>query len=630
MVMAAPSKDLKEEFTVALKDAVSKAFPGSGIGDTEIALSISLPKQGNGDISSSISFRLAKAEKKSPKEIAEGLAQDIKGNRFIARTEALNGYLNAYVDEKAYARHVLESVQKQKGAYVRSQVGKGTKVIVESPSVNPNKPWHIGHLRNALLGDAISNMMGACSYGVEREDYIDDLGMQVAESYWGYANMSTKPDKKFDTWLGEQYVEVNKRLKDKGVEEQVRRTLERMEEGSSKEAQEARKLSEECVRAQYQTAGDYSVYHDVLVWESDIVRAKLLDKAFSMLMKNGIVKKDAGEKYKDCIIIDLERIKQVAKDFESPNEDVKVLIRSNGTATYVAKDIAFHMWKFGLIEDPFAYGTFIEKQGNGKPLYTTAQSGSKISFAGVKMAVNVIDNRQRYPQLILKSMFLLMGRKDISDSITHLSYGKVDVEGGTLSGREGGWMGSGRSYTADSLLAETEKKVVEIVESSEKISNKENASGIARAVAAGAIKFEFLKIAPEKNITFSWERALKFEGNTGPYCMYTYARASKIIEGQDIAAPRDMGQMTRANDFELVKLLGTAPEVLEKACSEHRTNVITDYLIELCTAFSRFYETMPVLKGGEAKGLRLSVVDSTAVVLKETLALLGIAVVKNM
>ncbi|MDE1851772.1 MAG: arginine--tRNA ligase [Candidatus Micrarchaeota archaeon] len=622
--------DLKEEFVSILKEAISKGFPGSGIGDEEILLSLSVPKPENGDISSSISFRIAKTEKKNPKEIAERLASGVKGARFITKTAALNGYINSSIDEKEYAAHVLGSIKKQKGSYVRSGLGKGTKVIVESPSVNPNKPWHIGHLRNALLGDSISNMMEACSYKVEREDYIDDLGMQVAESYWGYTNISDKPDKKFDTWLGEQYVEVNKRLQDKAIEEQVRKTLERMEEGSSKEAKEARKLAEECVRAQYQTAGDYSVYHDVLVWESDIVRAKLLDKAFSILTKSGVVKKDTSEKYKDCIIVDLERIKQVAKDFESPNEDVKVLIRSNGTATYVAKDIAFHMWKFGLLEDPFSYGTFMEGQGNGKPLYTTSEFGKRMGFAGVSMAVNVIDNRQRYLQLILKSMFMLMGRKDISDSIMHLSYGKVDVEGGTLSGREGGWMGSGRNYTADSLLAETEKKVIEIVENSEKISNKENAKAIARAVAIGAIKFEFLKIAPEKNITFSWERALKFEGNTGPYCMYTYARASKIIEGQEVGMLKDMDHMSRSDDLELVKLLGMAPEMLEKACSEYRTNIVTDYLIELCTAFSRFYETMPVLKGGGAKELRLALVDSTAEVLKETLMLLGIAVVKSM
>ncbi|MDE1823640.1 MAG: arginine--tRNA ligase, partial [Candidatus Micrarchaeota archaeon] len=373
--MSAPGKDLKNEFIAAIKGSVSRNFKESDVAEEEILLSLSIPKPDNGDISSSISFRIAKAAKKNPKEIAEKLAAGAKGARFITRIEALNGYVNAFVDEREYAKHVLESIEGGKGEYARSDMGRGAKVIVESPSVNPNKPWHIGHLRNALLGDAISNMMEACSFKVEREDYIDDLGMQVAESFWGYMNLGSKPDKKFDTWLGEQYVEVNKRLKEKGVEQQVKSLLEKMEEGSSKESNEARRLSEECVKAQYQTASGYSVYHDVLVWESDIVRAKLLDKAFSILLENGIVKKETSGEYKDCIIVDLERIRQMAKDFESPSEDVKVLIRSNGTATYVAKDIAFHMWKFGMLSDTFNYGIFIGKQQNGKPLYTTAQSG---------------------------------------------------------------------------------------------------------------------------------------------------------------------------------------------------------------------------------------------------------------
>ena len=633
-MMMGPSQQVRGEFASLITEAVKRLYSEAGISDDQILLSISKAKPGSGDISSSISFGISKQLKRAPQEIAKSIASGVKFTKMITSMKDENGYVNASINEREYARLVFSAIAERGEMYTSNSMGKGRKVLIEFPAVNPGKPWHIGHLRNAILGDTIANVMAASSYNVEREDYIDDLGLQIAESLWGYMNLSDKPDKKFDQWLGEQYVNVNKIMAGREIKSQIDALAKRMEELDTKEAREARSLSERCVKAQYETAFNYGIYHDVMIWESDIVRAKLLAKAMAMGMEKGVFEKVTAGKYANCIVVNLEKVKGVAKDFENPSEDTKVLVRSNGTATYVAKDIAFHMWKFGIIKADFHYNVMLERQENGKPLYTTAASGSDAVFGEAEVAVNVIGSAQRYPQLILKAVLELIGYKKESSNIVHVSYGEVGIEGGSLSGRKGGWLGEGKSFTADTLLEEVKAKALEIVNSSEKIKDKSKSGEIAKAVAIGAIKFEFLRIAPEKRVTFSWERALNFESSSAPYCMYTYARSKRILEKAGYVAKQlseaDYGTVERDLDFELLKMIGEAQETVEKACSEYRPNVITDYLLNLSSLFSRFYEKMPVIKGGNAKDLRLALVSATMGVTKQALSLLGIDVVDYM
>ncbi len=631
-----PNQQAIEDFVKIMAGAVKKAYPESSATAEQLRSSVTRAKPGFGDLSSSISFSLAKQLKKAPAEISKQISAATEAQGLISAVSDASGYLNATMNEGAYARLVVSAIKERKEFYGSTSKGKGKRVIVESPSVNPNKPWHIGHLRNALLGDAISNILAANGYNVEREDYIDDLGLQVAESFWGMRNLSGKPEGKFDQWLGEQYVLVNKRMKeDKAASEEIKRINERMENPASPDAVEARKLAEQCVMAQYETDASYGISHDLLVWESDIVAGKLLEKALKILESKNALQRPKDGKYAGCIILPLEKAKEFAKEFENPTEETKVLVRSNGTATYVAKDIAFHMWKFGIIEDPFKYGQFMNAQPNGKVLYTTSGKGISAIFGQAEMVVNIIGTSQRYAQLLLKAAFRLSGYAEASGNIIHLAYGEVSIAGGSLSGREGGWIDtSGRNYTADSLLSEVKKKALEIVEKSEKIEDKRKSGEIANAVSLGAIKFEFLRIAPEKQVTFSWERALDFESNSAPYCMYTYARSKRILE-KAVYTPMelkdsDYTHIGRGADFELVRLLGEAQDIVEKACGEHRPNVVTDYLLDLAMLFSRFYEQMHVIKGGEAKEMRLALVWSTMHVTKNMLMLLGIGTVDSM
>jgi arginyl-tRNA synthetase len=639
--MFSPSGKLKEELIKMIKWSLLGAYPSVKLDDKTIRLTISYSKKAElGDISVSIAFRLSKMVHAPPEEIAKRIVEYMKlykmlSSEIFSGAKVEKGYINMSISQKEYARWVIESVSERAEIYGASDLGKGRRVIVESPSVNPNKPWHIGHLRNALLGDAVSNIMTACAYNVEREDYIDDLGVQVAESLWGYMNLGNKPDKKMDQWLGEQYVLVNQRMeKEKPIADEIKALNQRMEDPKSKEAAEARKLAQDCVKAQYETNADYGISHDLMVWESDVVAGKLLEKALKIAQEKGVLEKPTTGKYAGCVTLPLEKAKELAKEFENPAEDTKVLVRSNGTSTYVAKDIAFHMWKLGIIEDPFEYEVFIEKQPNGKKLYSTAKKGISAVFSNADRVINIIGVKQRYEQIILRSSFKLMGYAEKSDNIIHLAYGEVSLEEGSISGRKGTWLGSGRNYTADNLLSEAIAKAKDRVEQSKKITDKTRTDEISKAIALGAIKFEYLKISPEKNVTFSWEKAMNFEGNSGPYCMYTYARANRILANafyeKKPLSEKDYLQISRGMDFELVKKLGMAQEMVEKACEEYRPDLITEYLLDVSGIFSSFYEKFPVMKGEEAREIRLALVSGTMQVLKNMLLLIGIKTIDQM
>lgn len=633
--MQAPSESVKLWFASAIAAVIEKEYPGSGIDERQVLNSISIPKREFGDLSSSVAIRLSKTAKKSPKEIAAVIAAAMEKSDLVKSVSEAGGYVNLTLDEKKYSKKVFDAVNAAGKKYGSNETGKGKKVLIEFPAVNPNKPWHIGHLRNALLGDSISRILDFCEYTVEREDYIDDLGLQIAEIVWGSKNLPGEPDgKKFDQWLGEQYVKVNKVMEERNAKAEISQILKRMEEPGTEEAKASRDMSMRCVMAQYETANAYGIYHDVMVWESDIVHAKLLAKALKIGTDSGALEKPAQGKNAGCLVMNLDKAKEFSKAFDNPNEHEKVIVRSDGTATYVAKDMAFHMWKLGILDADFKYAD-LGVQASGARLYSTAGSGEEMGFGKADIVVNVIGSAQKYPQLILKAMLSLAGYPEKAESIVHVAYGEVSVDSGSLSGRSGGWMGEGKAYTADVLLDEARKKALEATEKSKKIEDSNKIESISGEIAKAAIKFEYLRVSPEKPVVFSWSSALNFEGNSGPYCMYSYARAGRILKkgGYSGAKRQDSDSVykyaAREQDFELVKLIGSAGEVVNKAASEYTTSVIADYVIDLTSSFSKFYESMQVLSS-DAKEYRMELVHVYMTTLSNMLSLLGIGTVEEM
>ncbi|MEM3555202.1 MAG: arginine--tRNA ligase [Candidatus Micrarchaeia archaeon] len=605
---------LVEESCKKLKFQVSKE---------EIERSLEYPKEQFGDLASAVCFELAKREKKAPRAIAEKIKDSIRKSELVERVEVAGaGYLNFYFNYEKFAKLTVEAVEKNK-KYGEVDFGKGRKALVEFPSVNPNKPWHIGHLRNALLGDSVARILEFAGYKVERENYIDDLGLQVAQSVWGYMKLNNKVEGKVDHWLGKQYVEVAKRSGEEEVEREVREIMKKLEEGGNEISKLGRELAERCVKAQYETAFKLNVYQDVLIWESDIVRTRILEDAIEMLVKKGAAVRESEGENAGCIVAKLEGMREFV-DMENPD---KILIRSDGTATYTGKDVAFQMWKFGILPNRFKFSVFM-KQPNAKMLYTTSSKGKRMGFGKADLVVNVIGVEQRYPQKVLTSLLRRMGYEKEADNSVHLSYEHAWLPDERFSGREGTWVG----YTADELVEKAvEYAKGEIKNRFREMGEKEKEE-IAKAVGVGGVRFDFLRMSPEKKIVFRWEEALNFEGDSAPYIQYSHARAARIIE----KAPKGKGAvdysvLTSPDERRLVKLIAKFPSVVRSAARDCRPHYVADYLIDLATAFSKFYTTCPVLTAPEKeRAARLALVRCTKRVLRNGLELLGIEAVERM
>jgi arginyl-tRNA synthetase len=619
-------ESLFSEIKAELEDSLFKAAKAAGYEVKEGSASVEESKA-FGDVSSSIALKIGKQTKSNPLEVAKKISAVLKNPEYVTKVTNENGFINFHFGRTQFANLFLNHVVLEK---TLKPVPLGKKVVVEYPSVNPNKPWHIGHLRNALIGDCLANLYAACGYTVEREDYIDDLGLQVAEIVWWFQknNISHASAKKFDRMLGEEYVKVNEYITahEQQAKPEVAKVLSLMEQHGTFESKLARDISSQAVAAQYQTAFAFGIYHDLMVWESDIVRERLLDKAMEILKRSGFAKLETEGDYKGCIIINLKESSAGSKEFAGIANAVKVLIKSDGNATYLAKDIAFHMWKFGVLDDNFRYSKFMEKQPNGDPIYATGPEGSRMQLDTASAAVNVIDVRQTHPQAIMRMAFESIGKKAIADSIRHIAYGEVELESGGLSGRKGNWMG----YSADEILQEAINRARGLITSRFEYQEGER-ERIAKAVALSAIKFEFLKYGIEKRIVFAWDKALNFEGGSGPYHQYMCARANRIIEeGASITAKPDTSEL---NDYEfvLLKRISMAQEIIEKACLEGKPNIVTDYLNTLSSEFSKFYENCPVLKAEERKkGLRLEITGLFAETSAKMLGILGIEALQRM
>ena len=523
-------------------------------------------------------FPLAKMKGKSFEEIAKEL--DVESIEGIERKEVKGGYLNIWVRDDV----ILDSLEWENEK-------REEKVIVEFPSVNPNKPWHIGHLRNALIGESLARIYEEMGYKVERIDYINDLGLQVAESYYYFKRHGSKCNEKFDHCIGKDYVKAHKLVEEnKEVEGEVRALLKQIEEGD----EEARAFAEEVVKAQYKTAEAYRVCHDALIFESDL--ARLVEEGIKRLMESKAVEYVKEGKNKGCYVM---RVNVEGEERE------KVLIRSDSTATYTGKDIIFHLWKLSRI-DAIRYAPFIESCG--KVAYKSAKEGEAMEFGNADLAINIIGIEQSYPQAVVKEAIeKLLGKAPI----VHVAYAFVRLKESRFSGRKGTWVG----YTADELLEEGIKRVME----------KTKDRGRAEKIALAAIKFGFLRVNPKKEIVFDWDRALSVEGDSGVYLLYSYVRASSIMKKAGKKGKKGLAKEGRELALTMVKL----KDAVREAARRYDPSIIADYLLQLSKLFHSFYSKVRVIGSKDEEEL-LYIVDKYREVMMKGLYLLGIDVVEEM
>ena len=598
-----------------LKKKLAEAISSSaGVSLEEAEASVELPKGQFGDVATSICFSLAKREKKSPVALAAEICAKLKLPPEVVEAKTAGPYINFFLSEGFYAK-IVESVEKQGALFGKGAMREG-KTIIEFPSVNPNKPWHIGHLRNALLGDSVARVLAFSGEMVERTDYIDDLGLQVAQSFWGYLHLGKTPNGKLDLWLGGEYVEAAKRFEeDEKVQMDVRTLVKEMEEGEGENARTCRELVEKCVAAQYETAFKFSIYHDVMIFESDILHT-IFEEGMARLKENPAIVKETEGKNAGCLVA-----KMTSPEFASMESPDKILVRSDGTATYTGKDVIFQLWKFNLLKSNFTYSEFM-MQPSGKVCMKTDGKGNAGKFGKAIRVINVIGMEQAYPQKVIKEILLSMGYKNEAEKSVHLSYEHVGLEEGKFSGRQGTWMG----FTTDDLYDEgvkrAEAKIKPDVEGEER-------TKIAASIAAAAIRFTMIRTTPEKKITFRWDDALSLEGDSAPYAIYAHARAHKISEK---GGNGKVGAVFEPAEKELLKKAMLLDFVVSESARQLRPHIVADYCLDLASLYNKFYNACPILscEDGKTREGRLATNHAAKVVLANALGAIGIPALERM
>ncbi len=598
----------------------------------DVSFAVEPAKPGFGNVSSNISFLLAKQLKKSPQQISEMLSEQYAHctNTLVLKAEAHpSGYLNFFVDWKRLSQLILS--ESYLDTFGDVDLGNGSTIVVEHTSVNPNKALHIGHIRNIIIGDSVSRILKKANYKVNVLNYIDDSGLQVADIIVGFKHLGygqEPPDgKKFDHYCGDDvYVKTTEKYESDASLEDVRKNvLKELEDGSSETAKFADKITRRVLAGQLETCWNLDVFYDCLNFESHIIRSGLWNQIFENLKEMGLLEFENEGKNAGCWVIRGEG-----------KEEDKVIVRSNGTATYIAKDIPYAAWKLGMLEDPFNYEKYGKAQSDSKVLWqTTLDVTCPVSqnFAGDKV-VTVIDSRQARLQKIITS---LMGKfKSIPDSYVHLGYESVtlssetaktlglDTEGkqAQMSGRKGLYV------SADSVYEMLKEKTKEETLKRHPEMDVVETAKIAHHVSVGTLRYEMIKQDLDKIITFDLTKSLSLEGDTASYIQYSYARASRILEksGRVPSIDVDFSLLIAESELNLIKNIGLFDLQVRDAANNFSPKVIARYCHDLAVSFNSFYEKSKVLSLDDAslENSRLCLVNSFKMTLEKALDLLGV------
>ena len=599
----------------------------------EIVFTVEPAKPGFGDVSSNISFLLAKELKKSPREISELLNQKYTDciSTLVDHSEAHpSGYLNFYADWTKLGQLILsESYLPYFGDV---DLGNASTLVIEHTSVNPNKALHIGHVRNIIVGDCVSRILKKSNYKVNVLNYVDDSGLQVADIVLGFKHFGFELEppngKKFDHYCGDDvYVKTTEKYEEDSSLENIRKNiLKEIEEGNSEIAKFADVVTKRVLSAQLETCWNLGVFYDCLNFESQIIRSGLWSKIFEKLKNMKLIEFEKDGKNEGCWVIR-----------GNENDEDKVIVRSNGTATYIAKDIPYAAWKLGLLNDPFEYQKYFPEQPNSKILWETVVSennSEKSKFSGDKV-ITVIDSRQSRLQKIITE--LMDKFKSSPDSYVHLGYESVtlspetaktlgiDTDGkqAQMSGRKGVYV------NADSVYEILKSKTIEETTKRHPEFEPSLVADIAHHISVGTLRYEMIKQDLDKIITFDLNKSLSLEGDTSSYIQYSHARASRILEksNSETSIDIDYSAFQEKTELELIKLIGMFNIQVRDSAKNLSPKVIARYCHELAVAFNSFYEHNHVLDldDKQLEKARLTLVNSYKIAIEKSLDLLGIS-----
>jgi arginyl-tRNA synthetase len=637
--------DLKKKIKHGLLAKLEQKYP---LDEAEIEIGYT-PEHGFGDLSSTLPFKLAKRLGANPRQIALEMLPEFSGLEGVQKADLAGpGYINLFLDRTSFFRRELSAL---KSTALRPEV---SKIIIEHTNINPNKAAHIGHLRNACLGDTLARCLRYKGENVEVQNYIDDTGVQVVDVVFGVMDLENKSladidsvPGKFDYYCWDLYAGASSYL-EAHPEAQARRAdiLKKIEHGVDPEAALARAISRRILSAHLATMRRIDVTYDLLPCESSILGLKFWQKAFQLLKDKDAVYLSREGATAGCWVMKLE----------GEAEREKIIVRSDGTVTYVGKDIAYQLWKFGLLGKDFYYEPFGREEDKTLWITTTAPNPENFSFGRAGEVYNVIDTRQAYLQKIVAQGLRSLGYIEQAEKSIHFSYEMVALSPKSLqelnyevseqekdrsflevSGRKG------LGVKADDLLDRLEEKARIEVEKRNPELAEEARVIIARQIACGALRYFMLKFARNSLIVFDFEEALSFEGETGPYLQYTYVRLNSIfrkLADREGFGEKELADLVTRARFSLDRL-GEAESrdfwgVVFYA-SQFEENVLHSvyslefshlgkFTFNLCQKINAYYHLYSILSEGdpELKRIRILTVYYIREILKKALSLMGI------
>jgi len=565
-----------ETAIIKIKKEAQKLLAGAGI-DAALGGIASTPNPKFGDLSFPV-FAAAKEAGQDPAEFAAKAVESLGARyKYFSKIESAGPYINFFVDAPKLAEIALEEIKKEKKDFGKNKSQKGKKIMVEFSQPNTHKEFHVGHLRNAILGESLVQTLESNGYKVIAANYYGDTGAHVAKWIWGYTKFHKGEEPKDDRaeFLNEIYAEANKKSKDneeaKKEISEIQQKLESGDEDMARIWKKTRKWSLDEFKKIYKLLG---IHFDVDFYESEEEGPG--KKIVQELLERGIAKKSQG-----AIIVDLEKF----------NLGIFLLLKSDGTSLYATKDLALAQKKF----DKFK----------------------------IDESWYVIDSRQDF---YFKQLFKALELMGFKKPMRHVSYDFVSTPEGVISSR------LGRVPTFMNLYQEILKMAKDSTKERHAEWSEKEIEASAKKIALGAIKFEMLKTSRQKEIIFDPEKALSFEGFTGPYILYTIARIASILKKTRLAKIKDFNEVKIADiEKELLLKMAAFPELVAECAAAAEPAQIAQYAFELAQKFAEFYHRQNVLKAEPAERVwRLNLIAATRQVLENCLDLLGIEYLKKM
>ncbi len=521
-------------------------------------------------------FSMSKAMRRAPPEIATELAANIKPADLISAVSAANGYLNFTIATEMLIKETLEEII-EKGDEFGYAEPNGQIMNLEHTSTNPTGPIHVGRARNPIIGDTLARCLSRCGYDVETEYYVNDVGKQVVILTWGVTNLpkgSVEEEErdKTDHKLVAYYRLANKMMEeDPKVQEEIADMLRRFEAGDQEIISQVRKTAEVMLAGLSETLKNINVELDTYTWESDFIA----DGSAKDVVEKLKTCKYAGQTDDGAWFVDL-------KDFGIQGKNTKfTFTRSDGTTLYTTRDLAYHLDKFSRADK----------------------------------LIDVLGEDQKLGSKQLCSALEILGCENKPDA---MFYSFVSLPEGKMSTRKG------VVVYLDDLIDEAISRAYDEIKQRRSDLPEDRMREIANMVGVGAIRYNIVRVQPEKQLVFKWEDALNFDGNSGPYLQYVYARACSMIKKAEVFEyDTDPTKLTDEFEIKLVKVLAKFASVMQEAGEAKRIHMIPAYGHDVASAFNQFYAAVPVLSADEERDARLTLVECTRTVLRSVLDCLG-------